>query len=53
VSNNGIFAELAACGPLVVLSPGRKALSAALAAAATRVLDLQELEHAASVPPED
>jgi hypothetical protein len=53
VSNDGIFAELAACGPLVVLSPGRKALSAALDAAATRVLDLQELEHAASVPPED
>lgn len=53
VSNDGIFAELAACGPLVVLSPGRKALSAALAAAATRVLDLQELEHAASVPSED
>ena len=40
MSNDGIFAELAACGPLVVLSPGRKALSAALAAAATRVLDL-------------
>lgn len=53
VSNDGIFAELAACGPLVVLSPGGKALSAALAAAATRVLDLQELEQAASVPSED
>ncbi len=52
VSNDGIFAELAACGPLVVLSPGGKALSAALAAAATRVLDIQELERRGSVPVE-
>lgn len=45
VSNDGIFAELAACGPLVVLSPGGKALSAALAAAATAVVDLTEVER--------
>ena len=49
VSNDGIFAELAECGPLVVLSPGRKALSSALAAAAARVLDLQELERGPAV----
>jgi hypothetical protein len=45
VSNDGIFAELAQCGPLVVLSPGRDALSDALAAAAVRVVDLAALEH--------
>ena len=50
VSNDGIFAELAACGPLVVLSPGGKALSAALATAATVVVDLTEVERAGSVP---
>lgn len=45
VSNDGIFAELAQCGPLVVLSPGRDALSDSLAAAAVRVVDLAALEH--------
>jgi hypothetical protein len=45
VSNDGIFAELAQCGPLVVLSPGRDALSDALATAAVRVVDLAALEH--------
>ncbi len=49
VSNDGIFAELAECGPLVVLSPGRKALSSALAASATRVVDLEELERRAAI----
>ncbi len=50
VSNDGIFAELAACGPLVVLSPGGKALSASLAAAATLVVDLAEVERGRPVP---
>jgi hypothetical protein len=52
VSNDGIFAELAQCGPLVVLSPGRDALSDALEAAAARVVDLAELEHDLLAPAE-
>jgi hypothetical protein len=50
VSNDGIFAELAQCGPLVVLSPGRDALSDSLAAASVRVIDLAALEHDLPVP---
>ena len=45
VSNDGIFAELAHCGPLLVLSPGRDALSDSLAQAASRVVDLMEVER--------
>lgn len=45
VSNDGIFAELAECGPLVVLSPGRDALSDSLAARAARVVDLALIER--------
>jgi hypothetical protein len=44
VSNDGIFADLAASGPLVVLSPGVEALSDRLDDAATDVLDLAALE---------
>lgn len=44
VSNDGIFAELAHCGPLLVLSPGRDALSEALERSATRVVDLALVE---------
>jgi hypothetical protein len=44
VSNDGIFAELAASGPLIVLSPGVDALSDRLDDAATDVLDLAALE---------
>jgi hypothetical protein len=44
VSNDGIFAALADRGPLIVLSPGRAALSARLVEAATRVVDLAGLE---------
>ncbi|MDX6224739.1 MAG: hypothetical protein QOE64_1115 [Frankiales bacterium] len=44
VSNDGIFARLAARGPLVVLSPGSAALSDQLADAAERVVDLQVIE---------
>ena len=47
VSNDGIFAALAAQGPLTVVSPGRDALSAKLHGAADRVVDLEELEAAA------
>ncbi|MGI8698634.1 MAG: hypothetical protein ACR2J0_05755 [Mycobacteriales bacterium] len=52
VGNDGIFAELAQCGPLVVLSPGRHALSDALEQVAVRVVDLAALEHdvAAALP---
>jgi hypothetical protein len=50
VSNDGIFAELAQCGPLVVLSPGRDALSDSLAAASVRVIDLAALEHDLPAP---
>ena len=50
VSNDGIFAELAACGPLLVLSPGREALSDALATAAVRVVDLAALEAELTPP---
>jgi hypothetical protein len=49
VSNDGIFAELAAVGPLVVISPGRAALSSRLQAAADRVIDLTELEEPVAV----
>jgi hypothetical protein len=45
VSNDGIFASLAERGPLVVLSPGADALSDRLRDAATRVVDLMELEE--------
>ncbi|HET9655615.1 MAG TPA: hypothetical protein VFP72_09695 [Kineosporiaceae bacterium] len=45
VSNDRIFATLAERGPLLVLSPGRAALSTRLAEAATRVVDLAELEE--------
>jgi hypothetical protein len=48
VSNDGIFAELAAHGPLTVVSPGRDALSNALRQAATRVVDLSSLEEQAA-----
>lgn len=50
VSNDGIFAELAQCGPLVVVSPGRDALSDSLAAASVRVIDLAALEHDLPTP---
>ena len=50
VSNDGIFAELAQCGPLVVVSPGRDALSDSLAAASVRVIDLAALEHDLPAP---
>jgi hypothetical protein len=46
LSNDGIFATLAARGPLVVLSPGADALSDRLRDAATRVVDLVGLEEA-------
>ncbi|SDQ32869.1 hypothetical protein [Quadrisphaera sp. DSM 44207] len=45
VSNDGIFADLASRGPLVVLSPGVDALSDRLDDAATDVLDLAALEQ--------
>lgn len=47
VSNDGIFAGLAHRGPLLVLSPGRDALSDRLDRAADRVVDLVALETAA------
>lgn len=50
VSNDGIFAEMAAHGRLVVLSPGADALSDKLRDAATRVVDLVSLEAAAREP---
>lgn len=46
VSNDGIFADLAADGRLTVISPGRDALSAKLRKAADLVLDLEALEAA-------
>ena len=52
VSNDGIFAELAQCGPLVVLSPGHHALSDSLSAAADRVVDLAAMEELAVSPAE-
>ena len=45
VSNDGIFADLAESGPLVVLSPGVEALSDRLDLAATDILDLAGLEQ--------
>ena len=50
MSNDGIFAELAHCGPLLVLSPGADAMSDALARAATRVVDLAEVERDLAAP---
>ena len=44
MSNDGIFAALADRGPLVVISPGREALSERLDRAAARVVDLVALE---------
>jgi hypothetical protein len=44
LSNDWIFAGLAARGPLTVLSPGGDALSDRLSAAAARVVDLAALE---------
>jgi hypothetical protein len=52
VSNDGIFAEMAAHGRLVVLSPGADALSDKLRDAATTVVDLGSLEAAAREPAE-
>lgn len=46
VSNDGIFADLADRGPLVVVSPGRAALSSRLGDVATVVVDLTDLEEA-------
>lgn len=43
-SNDGIFARLAARGPLTLLSPGAASLNDRLRAAADRVVDLDELE---------
>jgi hypothetical protein len=51
VSNDGIFAELAQCGPLVVVSPGRDALSDSLAAASVRVIDLAASSMIFRLPP--
>lgn len=48
VSNDGIFADLADRGPLIVVSPGDDALSDRLRAAATRLVDLDVLERAAA-----
>lgn len=50
VSNDGIFASLADIGPLLVVSPGREALSDRLDKAADRVVDLVALEVAAEPP---
>ena len=50
VRNDGIIAELAQCGPLVVLSPVRDALSDSLADASLRVIDLAALEHDLPAP---
>jgi hypothetical protein len=49
VSNDGIFADLAARGPLIVISPGGDALSDRLRTAAARLVDLAVLEEQASV----
>lgn len=51
LSNDWIFARLADRGPLTVLSPGADALSDRLRAAATRVVDLAELEGVAAQAP--
>jgi hypothetical protein len=48
VSNDGIFATLAARGVLTVLSPGAHALSDRLRTAATHVLDLADVEATAA-----
>lgn len=48
-SNDGIFASLAARGPVTLLSPGSEALSDRLRAAAVQVVDLPELEGALAV----
>jgi hypothetical protein len=48
LSNDWIFAGLADRGPLTVLSPGADALSDRLRVAATRVVDLAELEGSAA-----
>lgn len=48
VSNDGIFAVLAARGPLIVMSPGSDALSDRLRTVATRLVDLSVLEEAAA-----
>jgi len=49
-SNDGIFAELAQRGRLVVLSPGSEALSDRLVAAADLVVDLVVLEEGGAQP---
>jgi hypothetical protein len=49
VSNDGIFAQLARRGPVVVLSPGHASLSDQLADCADRVVDLPALESAVPV----
>ena len=49
VSNDGIFAQLAERGPVVVLSPGRASMSDQLADCAERVVDLPVLESAVPV----
>ena len=50
ISNDGIFAALAATGRLTVLSPGGDALSDRLRDAAANVVDLAALEEHASSP---
>ena len=47
LSNDWIFAELAARGPLTVLSPGATPCPTGCSAAATRVVDLTALEGSA------
>jgi hypothetical protein len=47
MSNDGIFASLAARGPLTVVSPGAAALSDRLEAAAVKVVDVDRLDRAA------
>jgi hypothetical protein len=48
LSNDGIFGALAGRGPLLVLSPGRDALSDRLDSAADLVVDLVDLETEAA-----
>ncbi len=50
-SNDNIFANLAARGPITVLSPGASALSDKLREVATTVVDLSVLERPAHRPP--
>jgi hypothetical protein len=50
MSNDGIFSALADRGPLLVISPGRDALSERLDRAAARVVDLVALESPIPVP---